>query len=61
MEVNLEELVFAKETRMTVRGSRRRTTVPKTIVETLSLTNNDRIRWLLFNDNTIIIMKAGEG
>jgi bifunctional DNA-binding transcriptional regulator/antitoxin component of YhaV-PrlF toxin-antitoxin module len=60
MNVNLEDLEFVKETRLTIRGSRRRTTVPKTIVEKLNLTNDDKIRWLLFKDDKIIIMRAGE-
>lgn len=59
MKVDLDEVEYVTETTLTIRGTRRRTTVPKAIVERLGLSGGDRIRWLLFRDNTILITKAG--
>ena len=41
-----------------VGGSRRRTTVPKPIVDKIRLKNGDRIRWILFKDGSIVITKV---
>ncbi|RLI64943.1 MAG: AbrB family transcriptional regulator [Promethearchaeia archaeon] len=46
------------ETSLTIRESRRRTTVPKQIVDALNLKDGDRIRWILFHDNRILITKV---
>ena len=62
MQINLDEVKYITETTLTVRGSRRRTTVPKEIVENFGLKNGDKIRWILFRDNTIVIVpKSREG
>lgn len=62
MQINLDEVKYITETTLTVRGSRRRTTVPKEIVENFGLKNGDKIRWILFLDNTIVIVpKSREG
>ncbi|NVM52744.1 MAG: AbrB family transcriptional regulator [Candidatus Helarchaeota archaeon] len=46
------------ETTLTIRGTRRRTTVPKVIVDKLKLMNGDKIRWILFRDGKLIISKV---
>jgi bifunctional DNA-binding transcriptional regulator/antitoxin component of YhaV-PrlF toxin-antitoxin module len=62
MQIDLDEVKYITETTLTVRGSRRRTTVPKEIVENFGLKNGDKIRWILFLDNTIVIVpKSREG
>ncbi|UJG44393.1 MAG: hypothetical protein K9W46_04235 [Candidatus Heimdallarchaeum endolithica] len=57
-KVDLDEVEFVTETTLTIRESRRRTTVPKEIVEALELKNGDKIRWILFYDETIQITKV---
>lgn len=61
MQVNLDDVEYITETTVTIRGSRRRTTVPKVIVERLGLGNGDRIRWILFRDGRVFIMKVKGG
>jgi len=58
MQVELNEVEYLTETALTIRGSRRRTTVPKQIVERLDLKNGDKVRWILFRDGTISLMKV---
>jgi len=55
MQIDLDEVEYITETTLTIRGTRRRTTVPKEIVEHFGLKDGDRIRWILFKDNTLII------
>ena len=62
MQINLDEVEYITETTLTIRGSRRRTTVPKEIVENFGIKDGDKIRWILFRDNTIVIVpKSREG
>jgi len=56
MQINLDEVEYITETKLTIRGTRRRTTVPKEIVIHFGLKDGDRIRWILFKDNTLIIV-----
>lgn len=58
MKVDMNDVEYVTETTLTIRGTRRRTTVPKVIVDKLELTNGDKIRWLLFRDGTILITKV---
>jgi len=58
MEIDIDTVQNISETALTIRGSRRRTTVPKSIVERLSLSDGDKIRWILFQDGHIIITKV---
>ncbi len=59
MQVDLDDIAFVSETSLTIRGPRRRTTVPKEIVEHLHLGDGDRIRWILFRDGKVLIALAG--
>lgn len=61
MQVDLDELAYVSETALTVRGSRRRTTVPKNIVEKLGMKDGDRLRWILFKDGRILLIHVGRG
>lgn len=55
MQVDLDEISYVSETTLTIRGSRRRTTVPKDIVERLGLADGDRFRWVLFADGMVLV------
>ncbi len=55
----MDDIAFVSETSLTIRGPRRRTTVPKEIVEHLRLGDGDRIRWILFRDGKVLVALAG--
>jgi len=55
MKINLDEVRYVTETTITIRGSRRRTTVPKEIVDIFELKDGDRFIWILFNDNRLTL------
>ena len=57
MKVDLNDVEYITETSLTIRGTRRRTTVPKVIVDILKLKNGDKIRWVFFKDGSISITK----
>lgn len=59
LQVDLDDIAFVSETSLTIRGPRRRTTVPKEIVEHLHLGDGDRIRWILFEDGKVLVALAG--
>lgn len=61
MKLDLDEIVHAQETALTIRGSRRRTTVPGEIVRFLGLKDGERIRWLLLKDGMLIVSAAKGG
>jgi bifunctional DNA-binding transcriptional regulator/antitoxin component of YhaV-PrlF toxin-antitoxin module len=56
MQINLDEVEYITETTLTIRKSRRRTTVPKEIVQYLGLKDGERIRWILLRDHRILIV-----
>ena len=56
--INIDEVEYITETTLTIRESRRRTTVPKEIVDILQLKNGDKLRWILFEDSRIMITKV---
>jgi hypothetical protein len=56
MKLDLDEIVHAQETALTIRGSRRRTTVPGEIVRFLKLRDGGRIRWVLLRDGTLLVL-----
>lgn len=56
MQINLDEVEYFTETSLTIRGTRRRTTVPKEIVEHFDLSGGDKIRWILFKDGRLILV-----
>lgn len=60
MQVNMDDVDYITETTLTIRATRRRTTVPKVIVDKLALKNGDKMRWLLFKDGSIFIIKVKE-
>ncbi len=58
MKVDLDDIRCIKETALTVKGSRRRITVPYEVVELLSLENGDKLRWIVFNNGMIQLQKV---
>jgi len=58
MKVDMDDVEYVTETTVTIRGTRRRTTVPKAIVDKLAIKDKDKLRWMLFKDGTIIITKV---
>jgi len=56
MQINLDDVEYVTETSLTIRGTRRRTTVPKEIVDHFSLEDGDRVRWVLFKDGRLILV-----
>jgi len=57
MKIDLDVVKCVKETAITIRGSRRRITVPVEVVELLKLKNSDKLRWVVLNDGTITLSK----
>jgi bifunctional DNA-binding transcriptional regulator/antitoxin component of YhaV-PrlF toxin-antitoxin module len=58
MKIDLDNVEYITETSLTIRGSRRRTTVPKEIVEALELRDGDRLRWILLREGNVILTKS---
>jgi len=58
VKVDMNDVEYITETSVTIRGTRRRTTVPKLIVEKLDIKDKDKLRWMLFKDGSIIITKV---
>ena len=56
MQINLDEVGYITETALTIRGTRRRTTMPKEIAEHFSLKDGDKIMWILFKDGKVVIV-----
>jgi AbrB family looped-hinge helix DNA binding protein len=58
MKIELEQVKCIKETAITIRGSRRRITVPSEVVDLLRLKDGDKLRWVVLNDKTISLSKV---
>lgn len=58
MQIELDDVYFISETAVTIRESRRRTTVPKEIVDRLGLTDADRLRWVVLRDGSILVSRV---
>ncbi len=58
MKIDLDEVKCIKETAITIRGSRRRITVPSEVVELLKIKDGDKLRWIVLKDSTISIQKV---
>lgn len=54
----MDDVEYITETTLTIRGTRRRTTVPKTVVDALGLENADKMRWIMFTDGSILLTKV---
>jgi bifunctional DNA-binding transcriptional regulator/antitoxin component of YhaV-PrlF toxin-antitoxin module len=58
MKVDLERVISITETAITIRGSRRRVTVPSEVVENLNLEDGDKLRWIVFKNNSVYVHKV---
>lgn len=58
MKIDLDTVKCVKETAITIRGSRRRITVPSEVVDLLQLQNGDKLRWVVLKDGTISLTKV---
>jgi len=58
MKIDLDNVKCVKETAITIRGSRRRMTVPAEVVEILKLKNGDKLRWVVLSDGTITMHRV---
>jgi hypothetical protein len=58
MKIEIDQVKCIKETGITIRGSRRRITVPSEVVELLHLKDGDKLRWVVLSDRTISITKV---
>jgi len=58
MKIDLEDVRCITDTALTIRGSRRRITVPSEVVEILKLENGDKLTWIVFNNGDIQIRKS---
>lgn len=56
-ELKVEDIVCIEETAITVRGYRRRTTVPSKIFKFMGLSGGDGLRWVATRDGTIFLTK----
>jgi bifunctional DNA-binding transcriptional regulator/antitoxin component of YhaV-PrlF toxin-antitoxin module len=56
-DIKLEDVVCVEETSVTIRGYRRRTTVPTGIFKFLNLKQGDSLRWVALKDGNILLSK----
>ncbi len=60
MKVDLDDIRCVTDTSITIRGSRRRITVPSEIVEILKLKDGDKLRWIVFKNGNIQIQQVNK-
>jgi bifunctional DNA-binding transcriptional regulator/antitoxin component of YhaV-PrlF toxin-antitoxin module len=58
MQVDMDKVHSITETAITIRGSRRRITVPVEVVEQLDLKDGEKLRWIVFKDSLIYVQKV---
>ncbi len=58
MKIELDEIRCITDTAITIRGSRRRITVPSELVEILKLKDGDKLRWIVFKNGTVQLSKV---
>ena len=58
MKIELDEIRCITDTAITIRGSRRRITVPSEVVEILNLKDGDKLRWIVFKKGIVQINKV---
>lgn len=58
MKVDLENVKCIRETAITIRGSRRRITVPSEVIELFNLKDGDKLKWVVLKNHTIFLTKA---
>ena len=58
MKIELDEIRCITDTAITIRGARRRITVPSELVEILKLKDGDKLRWIVFKNGNVQINKV---
>ena len=58
VKIELDEVKCIKESAITIRGSRRRITVPSEVVDLLKLKDGDKLRWVVLNNGSVSITKV---
>lgn len=58
MKIELDEVRCITDTALTIKGSRRRITVPAEVVELLHLGNGDKLRWIVFKNGAVHLQKV---
>ena len=58
MKVELDNVICLQDTAITIKGARRRITVPVEIVDFFNLEDKDKLRWLALNDGTVSVKKV---
>jgi bifunctional DNA-binding transcriptional regulator/antitoxin component of YhaV-PrlF toxin-antitoxin module len=58
MKVDLDDIRCVTDTSITIRGSRRRMTVPSEVVEILNLKDGDKLRCIVFKNGNVQISKV---
>jgi hypothetical protein len=53
MKIELDDAKCIAETAITIKGSRRRITVPSEIVEIMNLKDGDKVRWVALKDGQV--------
>jgi len=53
MKIELDDAKCIAETAITIKGSRRRITVPSEIVEIMKLKDGDKVRWVALKDGNV--------
>ena len=56
-KIDTEDIIAMEDTHITVRGYRRRTTIPSGIFRFLELGDGDVIRWIATKDGTVYLSK----
>lgn len=56
-KIDTDEIIAIEDTHITVRGYRRRTTIPAGIFRFLELGDGDVIRWIATKDGTVYVSK----
>jgi bifunctional DNA-binding transcriptional regulator/antitoxin component of YhaV-PrlF toxin-antitoxin module len=56
-KLSMEDVVCVEETAITVRGYRRRTTVPSKIFKFMQLGEGDSLRWIATRDGAVFVTK----
>jgi bifunctional DNA-binding transcriptional regulator/antitoxin component of YhaV-PrlF toxin-antitoxin module len=58
MKIELDDVVCLRDTAITIKGARRRVTVPIEIVKLMGLRDKDKVRWLALKDGTVLLKKT---
>lgn len=57
-QIKLKDIIFVKDTKLTIRGYRRRTTVPREVIDKLKLKDKSTLRWIITKKGDVIVLKV---